>query len=71
MARHKITNEALGKAIGIHPNSVSRIRTRNTMPEYNGTTLNTLCYALSTLSQTTITPHDLIEYTPDEQTDNG
>jgi putative transcriptional regulator len=60
MARGKMTNRELATKIGMHENSVSKLKTQDTLPRIGGETLNDICKALN------CTPFDLIEYSPDE-----
>jgi putative transcriptional regulator len=63
MVRRRITNRELSKLIGIHENSVSRLKAAETMPRLDGVQLNTLCVALE------CSPSDLLEYTPEQKED--
>lgn len=58
MAREKMTNRELAAKIGMHENSVSKLKSQDTLPRIGGETLNEICRALS------CTPYDLIEYSP-------
>ena len=66
MARHRISNKDLAESLGRHETSVSRMRTSDEMPRFNGESLNALCDALTGLAEVTVNPSDLIEYIPTE-----
>jgi putative transcriptional regulator len=67
MARHRITNKALGALIERHETSVSRLRSADTMPRLDGNDLERICKALSDLSGDRITSADLLEHHIDFQ----
>ena len=59
MARQRMTNKRLAELIGVHPNTISRLKNQDTLPQIGGEMLNVLCKYLE------CTPFDLIEYIPD------
>jgi putative transcriptional regulator len=56
MARKRITNRDLSKAIGLHETSISRLKSAETMPRLDGEQLSLLCWGLG------CTPAELLEY---------
>jgi putative transcriptional regulator len=65
MARKRITNEQLAEQLEINRVSVSRLKNTDTMPRINGETLNKICLALD------VTPADLLEFIPEEESNQG
>lgn len=55
MAAKRVTNRALSQAIGIHENSVSRLRLSDKMPRISEERLDAICKALD------CQPGDLLE----------
>lgn len=55
MARKKVTNRALAKAMDMHQGSISRLKSADEMPRVDGKTLDRLCEALDCVLE------DLIE----------
>lgn len=62
MARQRMTNKRLADLMGVHPNTISNLKNQDTLPHI-GETLDALCKFLN------CTPSDLIEYLPDEATE--
>lgn len=62
MARKKMSNRNLAKAIGMHETSIARMKAEDVLPRVDNKYLSSLCKALE------CTPNDLIEYIPDEST---
>ncbi|MBN3948384.1 MAG: helix-turn-helix transcriptional regulator [Nostoc sp. NMS7] len=61
MARHKIKAIDLASELGMHPNSVTRMKNADTLPRMDGDSLDNLCKALDKLSGTQVTVTDLLE----------
>lgn len=59
MAAKRIKNRELAEAIGIHENSVYRLRKEDKMPRLNHDTLNNICSYLN------VQPGELLEWIPD------
>lgn len=59
MAERDISNKELASLIGMHPRSVSRLKTRRRLTRIDEETLNALCKALN------CQPGDLMVYEPD------
>ena len=71
MARAKITNRELAKALSVHETSVSRMKTADTMPRIDGDTLDNLCNCLIELYKEKgineiVMPADLFEFIPNQ-----
>jgi putative transcriptional regulator len=60
MAERNISNKELAALIGLHPTTISRLRTRRRFPKIDESTLNALCKALK------CQPGDLMVYEDDE-----
>ncbi|MBE9183502.1 helix-turn-helix transcriptional regulator [Microcoleus sp. LEGE 07076] len=60
MADRNISNKELAVLIGMHPTSVSKIKTRRRLTRIDETTLSALCRALN------CQPGDLMVYEEDE-----
>lgn len=60
MAERNINNKELAALTGMHPTSISRLKTRRHLTRIDQETLNTLCEALS------CQPGDLMVYEKDE-----
>ena len=60
MADHNISNKELAVLIGMHPTSVSKIKTRRRLTRIDEATLSALCRALN------CQPGDLMVYEEDE-----
>ncbi|AFZ07907.1 transcriptional regulator, XRE family [Oscillatoria nigro-viridis PCC 7112] len=60
MADRNISNKELAARVGMHPTSVSKIKTRRRLTRIDETTLNALCKALN------CQPGDLMVYEEDE-----
>lgn len=60
MAERDISNNELAQLIGMHPTSVSRLKTRRRLTRVEEPTLNALCKALN------CQPGDLLVYEEDE-----
>ncbi|HAZ46472.1 MAG TPA: transcriptional regulator [Cyanobacteria bacterium UBA11369] len=60
MAERNISNKELAALTGMHPTSISKIKTRRRLTRIDEDTLNTLCEALS------CQPGDLMVYEKDE-----
>ena len=43
MAEQRITGKQLAEMLGVHPNTVSKLRRSDEMPSINGETLELLC----------------------------
>ncbi len=56
MAERNISNKELAALLGMHPTSVSRLKTRRTFPKIDEDTLSALCKALK------CQPGDLMVY---------
>lgn len=69
MARYHIRPKELAKTMDVSFTTVSNLRKKQ-MPRLSENTLNKLCQALNQLSgeDYLITPGDLIEYIPDQET---
>ncbi|BAZ08968.1 hypothetical protein NIES4071_07740 [Calothrix sp. NIES-4071] len=68
MARYNIKGVSLASRLDVGPNAISALRNAKTMPRLDGVALNSLCNALNELAQDldkTITPTDLLDYSPD------
>lgn len=61
MARNKVTNRHLAKALDMHEGSISRMKSADEMPRIDGKTLSKLCEELGCELL------DLVEYVPDEE----
>ncbi|AFY85489.1 putative transcriptional regulator (plasmid) [Oscillatoria acuminata PCC 6304] len=61
MEERRWTNRALGKEIGKHENSISRLKKHKNMPQITGDLLASLCRVLE------VEPGDLLEYVPEEE----
>lgn len=61
MAERDISNKELAQLIGLHPTSISRLKTRRRLTRIDEDTLNALCKALN------CQPGDLMVYEPDEK----
>jgi putative transcriptional regulator len=59
MASRRMANRRLAELIGIHENSVSRLKAADKMPRMDGDRLNGICKALQ------CHPADLLEYVQD------
>lgn len=59
MAERDVSNKELAQLIGLHPTSVSRLKTRRRLTRIDEETLNALCKALN------CQPGDLMVYEPD------
>jgi putative transcriptional regulator len=66
MARHRVKGKDLASFLGISANAMSSLRNALVMPEIGGDRWEQICVGINALSKTgeTITPFDLIEYTP-------
>lgn len=67
MARYKIKNKELAEAFGRNDASISRIKTTDEMPEFNGGELESLCNALTRVLKNkginkVISPGDLLSW---------
>ena len=60
MADRNISNKELAARVGMHPTSVSKIKTRRRLTRIDETTLNALCKALN------CQPGDLMVYEEDD-----
>jgi len=60
MADRNISNKELAARVGMHPTSVSKIKTRRRLTRIDETTLNALCKALN------CQPGDLMVYEEDQ-----
>lgn len=67
MARHKIKNRDLAKALGRPEESISRIKKPDKMPQMNGAKFDELCKGLTLLTHDgyVVTHTDLLEYVAD------
>ncbi|MFB2979265.1 helix-turn-helix domain-containing protein [Microseira sp. BLCC-F43] len=61
MAERNISNKELAALTGMHPTSISKIKTRRRLTRIDEETLNTLCEALC------CQPGDLMVYEKEEQ----
>lgn len=61
MAERNISNKELAALMGMHPTSVSRLKTRRTFPKIDEDTLSALCKALN------CQPGDLMVYEDDDR----
>lgn len=46
MAEKRVSNEVLAKALGVHPNTVSRWKQADEMPKVSGAELDGICAVL-------------------------
>jgi len=60
LSKQRKTSRELAEAIGIHENSVYRLRKEDIMPRLNHDTLNGICVFLK------CQPGDLLEWVPDQ-----
>jgi len=60
MAKQRVKNRDLAKAINLHENSIYRLRAQNTMPRLSHETLDAICTYLH------CQPGELLEWTVDE-----
>jgi putative transcriptional regulator len=60
MAERDIGNNELAEMLGMHPTSISRMKTRRQFTRIDESTLNALCKALQ------CQPGDLMVYEPDD-----
>ncbi len=67
MADRKITNKALADELGMNPVSISKLKSKDDLPEIGGESLAKLCKAITKLSSIPCTPNDLIEYIPEKE----
>lgn len=65
MARHKIKSKELAAELGMHQNSVTRLKNADELPRIDGDLLDRLCKALDKLSGTQVNLSDLIDRTHD------
>lgn len=70
MARHRVKGKDLANYLGISANAVSSLRNAFEMPAIGGDRWEQICAGINELSQVSeaITPLDLIEYIPQENT---
>jgi putative transcriptional regulator len=61
MAERNISNKELALLVGMHPNSISRLRVRRRLTRIDEDTLNALCKALR------CQPGDLLVYEDDKE----
>ncbi len=61
MAQKRVRNCDLAAAVGLHENSVYRLRKEDKMPRLSHDTLNSLCSYLN------VQPGDLLEWKPDNE----
>jgi putative transcriptional regulator len=64
MAERNISNNELAEMLGMHPTSISRMKTRRQFTRIDEPTLNALCKALH------CQPGDLMVYEPDDSRPN-
>jgi len=62
MAERRVSGKQLADLLGMHPNTIYRLRRVDQMPRLDGFLLNELCKTLS------CDAGDLIEYIPDRET---
>jgi putative transcriptional regulator len=60
LSKQRKTSRELAEAIGVHENSVYRLRKEDTMPRLSHDTLNGICVFLK------CQPGDLLEWVPDQ-----
>jgi DNA-binding Xre family transcriptional regulator len=65
MARHRIKSRDLALELGMHPNSVTRLKNADKLPRMDSDSLDNLCKALDKLSGTQVGLLDLMERTHD------
>lgn len=61
LSKQRKTSRELAEAIGIHENSIYRLRKEDTMPRLSHDTLNGICAFLK------CQPGDLLEWLPDKE----
>ncbi len=58
MAEKRLSGRWLADKLGVHPNTIYRLRRTDTMPNLDGERLSKICYLLG------CQPGDLLEYLP-------
>ncbi|MCT7981575.1 helix-turn-helix domain-containing protein [Laspinema olomoucense] len=71
LARYRVGTGELADQLGYVPQSVSKLKAKDTMPRIDGDTLAAICTAINKILREkgisdTITPGDLIEYVFDD-----
>lgn len=69
MAKHRVLAKDLAEFIGVSSNAISNLKKSEDMPRVDGKRLEQLCVGITKLSKIggNITPHDLIEYMPEDE----